>query len=185
MRERRQTFGRPGHHAGGSPQCGPRKPRARLRALAGALLFLTAASMPAPTSADASAEVHAFMEDYVSVFDTGYARQVVARFHAPLYMLAPNGDVRSFETSKDIRLTVKKWKQYMIRAGFGHTELKVLNVRALSDSTALASTAFDRFSTSGEVYQQGGATYTLVKKDDGWKIFMIHIHDPGQVLGFD
>lgn len=148
-----------------------------------ALGFISFAA--APVSAATDDDVRAFMDGYLKTFDTGHAAEIVSLYDAPLYMLAPNGDIRIYETSKDIRLTVKKWKKSMIGGGFDHTEWGVVNVRSLSDSTAIASTTFDRYSSKGKVYQRGGATYSLRKQDGAWKVFMIHIHTPENVLSFN
>ena len=100
-------------------------------------------------------------------------------------MLAPNGDLRAYDTPKDIRLTIKKWKRYMIHSGFEDSRWVALNVNRLTDGTAIASTAFERVNSRGQVYQRGGATYTLRKKDGKWVITLIHIHDPEAVLSLD
>lgn len=135
-------------------------------------------------AADTAQEVRDFMSHYLEKFDNGYRSEIVAHYDVPLMMLAPNGDLRTYETAKDIRLTMKKWKMHMIRAGIARTEFVQLNVKTLSDNTAMASTVFNRYSNSNEVFQHGGATYSLRKADGKWKIFLIHIHDPAMVLAF-
>lgn len=136
-------------------------------------------------AARAGSDVESFMRAYLGDFDNGHARDIAAHYNTPLYMLAPNGDLRVYETPKDIRLTVKKWKRYMIKGGFDHSEWVKLNVKAVTEGTALASTAFNRVDSRGQVFQRGGATYTLRKQDGEWKIFLIHIHGPDDVLSLD
>ena len=161
-----------------------RRPAGRIASAAAAVLAAVAVSGAAPrAAADTGAE--SFMRDYLETFDHGHAREIIAHYDAPLYMLAPNGDLRSYETPKDIRLTVKKWKRYMLHSGFQDSRWVTLNVRELTEGTAVASTAFERVNTRGQVYQRGGATYTLRKKDGRWAIFLIHIHPPGEVMPLD
>ena len=135
--------------------------------------------------AEANAEIESFMQGYLDTFDHGHARDIVAHYDAPLLMLAPNGDLRTYETPKNIRLTIKKWKRYMIHSGFEDSRWVTLNVKKLTEGTAVASTAFERLNTSGQVYQRGGATYTLRKKNGHWVITLIHIHDSSVVMSLD
>ncbi len=141
-------------------------------------------ALPGQVAAD-DPEVDSFMRSYLETFDHGHTREILSHYDAPLFMLAPNGDLRAYETPKDIRLTVKKWKRYMFHSGFESSRWVALNVSRLTEGTALASTAFERVNSRGEVYQRGGATYTLRKKDGKWVIMLIHIHEPEAVLALD
>ncbi|MCH9671644.1 MAG: hypothetical protein K0U93_09370 [Gammaproteobacteria bacterium] len=135
-------------------------------------------------SAGTDDDVRAFMEGYLTTFDRGYAKDVSIHYAAPLMMLAPNGDVRTYDTPKKVRRTVKKWKRYLFHNGFERSAWVDLNVRALSDRTAIASTVFERFNTKGEMFQRGAATYTLRKEEDQWKIWLIHVHEPDKAFAF-
>ena len=130
-------------------------------------------------------EVRQFMQSYLSTFDKGYSRDVANYYANSMLMLAPNGDLRSFDTPKVIRRTVKKWKRYLLHNGFESSRWVDLNVRSLSDSTALVSTVFERLNSKGEVFQRGGATYTLRRSEGDWKIWLIHIHDPHKAFSFN
>ena len=72
----------------------------------------------------------------------------------------------------------------MFHNGFERSEWVSLNVKPLSDDTAIVSTVLDRFKSDGERLQRAGATYTLRKEDGAWKIFLIHIHEPEMVAEF-
>ncbi len=161
-----------------------RGPGAWLVAYAAAAAACVMLALPAQ-GAPGDPEIDSFMRNYLDTFDHGHARDIVAHYDAPLFMLAPNGDLRAYDTPKDIRLTIKKWKRYMIHSGFEDSRWVALNVNRLTDGTAIASTAFERVNSRGQVYQRGGATYTLRKKDGKWVITLIHIHDPEAVLSLD
>ncbi len=160
---------------------GPGAWLASFAAVAAACVMLALPAQGAP----GDPEIDSFMRNYLDTFDHGHARDIVAHYDAPLFMLAPNGDLRAYDTPKDIRLTIKKWKRYMIHSGFEDSRWVALNVNRLTDGTAIASTAFERVNSRGQVYQRGGATYTLRKKDGKWVITLIHIHDPEAVLSLD
>lgn len=153
--------------------------------LARILILAVAALSAAESQADTRDEVRAFMQGYLQSFDSGYSRDIAAHYHAPMYMLAPNGNLQEFETTKQIQQTIKKWKRYLFQYGFDHTTWVALNVKPLSNSTALVSTVFDRITSSGTLLHRGAATYTVHRENGNWKIFLIHLHDSKNVLEFD
>ncbi len=159
-------------------------PGVRLAALIAVAVAWAPLALPVRADAD-DPDVTAFMRNYLETFDHGHAREIVSHYDAPLFMLAPNGDLRTYETPRDIRLTIKKWKRYMLHSGFENSRWVALNVNRLTDGTAIASTAFERLNSRGQVYQQAGATYTLRKRDGKWVIMLIHIHGPEAVLALD
>ena len=142
---------------------------------------LTAMLLPISAQADTAEDVTAFMNDYLHTFDTGHANEIKAFYDAPLFMMAPNGDLRAYEGDK-MRRTVKRWRFYLKHYGFERSEWHVLNVKALAEGIAVVSTVLDRFNPKGERFHRSGATYTLRKLDGTWKIFLIQIHEPDMVI---
>ena len=145
---------------------------ARVAAAALSLMVLTASA-----HADTAEEVTEFMNSYLQTFDTGHANEIKAFYDAPLFMMGPNGDLRSYEGDK-MRRTVKRWRFYLKHYGFERSEWHVLNVNALAEGSAVVSTVVDRFNPEGERFHRSGATYTLRKQEGTWKIFLIQIHEP-------
>jgi ketosteroid isomerase-like protein len=137
--------------------------------------------LAASAQADTADEVTAFMEDYLHTFDTGHANEIKAFYDAPLFMMGPTGDLRSYEGDK-MRRTVKRWRFYLKHYGFERSEWNVLNVNALAEGSAVVSTVVDRYNPKGERFHRSGATYTLRKQDGDWKIFLIQIHEPEMVI---
>jgi ketosteroid isomerase-like protein len=131
--------------------------------------------------ADTTEEVTEFMKDYLHTFDTGHADEIKAFYDAPLFMMGPNGDLRTYEGDK-MRRTVKRWRFYLRHYGFERSEWHVLNVNALAEGSAVVSTVVDRYNPKGERFHRSGATYTLRKQDGTWKIFLIQIHEPEMVI---
>ena len=149
---------------------------ARVAAAALSLMVLTASA-----HADTAEEVTEFMNSYLQTFDTGHANEHKAFYDAPLFMMGPNGDLRSYEGDK-MRRTVKRWRFYLKHYGFERSEWHVLNVNALAEGSAVVSTVVDRFNPEGERFHRSGATYTLRKQEGTWKIFLIQIHEPEMVI---
>ncbi len=150
-----------------------------LSALAGFLL------VAATAQADTRDDVLAFMNHYLDSFDSQSSRYIASLHHAPMYLLAPHGVLTEFETPEKIRRTVRRWKRTLNYNGYDHTEWVSVNAQPMSDDTALVSTVFKRIKNTGELLHRGAATYTLLRQDGAWKIFLMHVHEPERALGFD
>ena len=150
-----------------------------LLAMAGILL------LAATAQSDTREDVLAFMNHYLDSFDNNPSRYTASLHHAPMYLLAPHGVLTEFETSDKIRRTVRRWRRSLNFRGYDHTEWESVNVQPMSDDTAIVSTVFKRIKGTGELLFQGAATYTLLRQDGEWKIFLMHVHEPERALGFD
>ena len=150
-----------------------------LLALVGFLLAATAAQ------AGIKDDVLAFMDHYLDSFDNQSSRYTASLHHAPLYLLAPHGVLTEFETPEKIRRTVRRWRRTLNYSGYDHTEWVSVNVKPMSDDTAIVSTVFNRIKGTGELLHRGAATYTLLRQDGEWKIFLMHVHEPERALEFD
>lgn len=150
-----------------------------LLALAGILL------VAATAQADTKEDVLAFMDHYLDSFDNQPSRYTASLHHAPMYLLAPHGVLTAFETSENIRRTLRRWRRHLNYNGYDHTEWVSVNVRPMSDDTAIVSTVFNRIKNTGELLFKGAATYTLLRQDGAWRIFLMHVHEPERALGFD
>ena len=139
---------------------------------------------PQSAKADSHGDATAFMEEYLSTFDTGHAGDVMALYNDPFFMIAPSGDVRAFETKKGIRKAIRGWKFYMKKGGVVSSRYGELNVRALSDDTAIASAVVERLDEVGKLLTKIGATYNLRRESGKWKIFIIQLHDVDTILRF-
>lgn len=150
-----------------------------LTAIAAILLLATTAQ------SDTREDIRAFMDHYLDSFDNQPSRITAALHHAPMYLLAPHGVLTEFETSNNIRRTIRRWRRNLNFNGYDHTEWEAVNVQPMSDDTAIVSTVFRRIKNNGDLLFQGAATYTLLRRDGEWKIFLMHVHDPDRALGFD
>ena len=150
-----------------------------LLAVAGILL------LAATAQSDTREDVLAFMDHYLDSFDNENSRYTASLHHAPMYLLAPHGALTEFETTDKIRRTVRRWRRSLNFNGYDHTEWVSVNVQPMSDDTAIASTVFKRIKDNGDLLFEGAATYTLLRQDGEWKIFLMHVHEPERALGLD
>ena len=150
-----------------------------LLALAGVLL------LTATAQSDTREDILAFMNHYLDSFDNQPSRHTASLHHAPMYLLAPHGVLTEFETSEKIRRTLRRWRRHLNYNGYDHTEWVSVKVRPMSDDTAIVSTVFKRIKNTGDLLFKGAATYTLLRQDGEWKIFLMHVHKPDRALGSD
>ena len=150
------------------------------------LLALAAAFFAAATAqADTKDDVLAFMNHYLDSFDNQNSRSTASLHHAPFFLLAPHGVLTAFETPEKIRRILRRWRRTLNFNGYDHTEWESVNVQPMSDDTAIVGTVFNRIKNTGELLFRGAATYTLLRQDGEWKIFLMHVHQPERALGYD
>jgi hypothetical protein len=137
-----------------------------------------------PVQADSHSDPESFMKHYLHKFDTGHVWEITPLYNDPFYMLAPSGGIKVFEGKKKIRKSIKDWKFYMRKAGVETSRYVQLNIRELSSDTALASAEVERMDEHGTVRANTGATYTLIRVDGQWKIYLIHLHPRERVFDF-
>lgn len=145
--------------------------------------LLTLASVQS-VQADSHSDPESFMNHYLQTFDTGHIWEITPLYNDPFYMMAPSGEVKIFEGEKKIRKSIKDWKFHMRKAGVATSRYVQLSARALSADTALASAEVERADENGKVRANTGATYTLIRVDDQWKIYLIHLHSRDRVFNF-
>ena len=151
---------------------------------AGLLVMAGILLLAAIAQSDTRDDVLAFMDHYLDSFDNQPSRYTASLHHAPLYLLAPHGALTVFETPDKIRRTVRRWRRHLNFNGYDHTEWESVHVQPMSDDTAIVSTVFRRIKSTGELLFQGAATYTLLRRDGEWRIFLMHVHEPERALGF-
>ena len=119
-------------------------------------------------------------DEYFQVFQTLRPEAVATFYHVPCMALSPQGVV-VMTTTEEVRALFRTMRTTLQERRYGRSEYRGLQVKLLSDQTALVSTRVVRYATDGKELEQFGATYILRKTDDGWKIAVITIHDPDRL----
>jgi ketosteroid isomerase-like protein len=119
-------------------------------------------------------------DEYFQVFQTLRAEAVASFCQVPCLALAPQG-VTVMTTAEEVRALFRTMRTALQARGYARSEHGDLQVRRLSDQMALVSTNVVRYATDGKELERFGATYVFRRTDDGWKIAVITIHDPGAV----
>ena len=119
-------------------------------------------------------------DEYFQVFQTLRPEAVASFYHVPCMALSPQG-VSVMTTSEEVRALFRTMRTALQARHYARSERGDLQVKLLSDQTALVSTRVVRYATDGKELEQFGATYLFRRTEGGWKIAVITIHDPGAV----
>jgi arsenate reductase (thioredoxin) len=128
-----------------------------------------------PDEADAIRRTY---EEYFTVFQTLRAEAVAPFYHVPCLVFAPQG-VTVMTTSEEVRALLRTMRTALQARAYARSEHGGLQVKVLGGQAALLTTNVVRYAADGRELERFGATYNFRKTDDGWKIAMITIHDPG------
>ncbi len=85
-------------------------------------------------------------------------------------------------TSAEIETFFSRVMEGLRARGYARSELTDLQMKQMSQDTALVSVGRVRYKTDGQELEQLGETYTLRNTDEGWKIAVAMIHNPDTVL---
>jgi hypothetical protein len=131
-------------------------------------------------SADLEAVIEA-LNAYSDAFGRGSLDDVAGYCRAPMTLVAPEG-TRLLASEEDIRAAYDATLRELRARGYSHTVWAELNVRLLSDATALASGIPVRFLADGRELERVAATYLLHNTAGAWRIMVVVLHDAATVL---
>jgi ketosteroid isomerase-like protein len=126
--------------------------------------------------ADRDAVVTTYGE-YFRAFQALDAERVLPYYHLPCLFLSPRG-VTLVTTPTEGRALLTGMMGGLAAHGYAKSEWADLEIKPLSGDLALLSTRVRRLTARGDEMERFGATYTLRKTTDGWKIVVLAIHDP-------
>ena len=146
-----------------------------------ALLILVTSAMAAP--AEDEAEIVALMAEYRDAFVAMDAQRVAAVFSEPYMFLPPApGTISSLANRVEVEASVRQQMARLKERGYARGELKTVRVKSFGNSTAIASTVWQRYKADGSALETIGATFLLRKEPSGWKIAVLTPHPPESVL---
>ena len=150
------------------------------------VFLMSCAVIASAVSADAQNEkaaVTQVMNDYVRDFGSFDPQRVLPYYHEPLTTVTA-ARVIAMPGRTDIEATLLKPLFARLKeAGWnGRSEWTQLHVKQMSTGVAMASGLTVRHKADGQELERVAATYVLRKTNDGWKIAVLTVHDPGSVL---
>jgi len=129
---------------------------------------------------DKAAATNALL-DYINAFMTLDAKHTASYFDEPFMRVSATTSV-SLATRADVESWLNPFLAKLKERGYARSDLPQLQIKLVSNGVAIASAMFIRYKTDGAELERLGATYVLRKTGDGWKIAVIVLHEPSNVL---
>jgi ketosteroid isomerase-like protein len=121
-----------------------------------------------------------FLSDYYAAFSTLNVQAILAYFYEPALLVGPSG-VLPLPTAAALVPIFSPVMENLRRRQYGHSELKLQQLKLLSATSALAIGVAIRLKTDGQELERAGVTYLLHKTEREWKFAVLLLHDADEV----
>ena|SRR4029077_5600352 len=121
-----------------------------------------------------------FLSDYYAAFSTLNIQAILAYFYEPALLVGPSG-VLPLPTAAALVPIFSPVMENLRRRQYGHSELKLQQLKLLSATSALAIGVAIRLKTDGQELERAGVTYLLHKTERDWKFAVLVLHDADEV----
>ena len=122
-----------------------------------------------------------FLLDYCEAFRPGNISAVVEFYHSPATMIFGNR-ISVLSNGDEIASTLQAVLDDLVDRDFYRSRVDSCHVHEFSEYTALLSATFSRLKEDDSVLEQLGATYTVVNKDNGYKIATLVAHNTTSII---
>jgi ketosteroid isomerase-like protein len=130
---------------------------------------------------DEAAAVEREMRAYSAAYATGEAAKVVEHLNEPYMVVSPNG-AQSFATRNEIEGSISAFLRDLKSKGYTRSEFTELHVKLLAQNIAIVSAAAIRYAEGDKEMGRIGAIYLLTKKGEAWKVTVVTVTAPNNVL---
>lgn len=122
-----------------------------------------------------------FLLEYCAAFRPGNIPEVAKYYHLPVTMIF-GGQVAILTSEQQVIDTLQTIMDKLINSDFHRSRLDLCHIHELTKNTALLSASFSRLNTDDEILEQIGATYTVIKIEEGYKIAVLVAHETQTVI---
>ena len=126
-------------------------------------------------------EIDQLLNNYFRDFSNLDLNAIVSYFHIPCTFIVPQ-EVLVFTSVTQVEEFWGPRFDDLKAQRFGRTERAEANIKVLNDNTAVTSSKAIRYTEDGTELERRGATFTIRKTDDGWKIVTLIHHSPDNVI---
>ena len=119
-------------------------------------------------------EIESVLSDVESAFSRLDIEQWLRSFHPTRIMVLPNA-VLAPSSAAECEELLGGYIENLRSRGYNRSNLDQINIRPLTDTTAMASTVWSRFN-GDSLIERVGATYLFIKANDKWQITMVTVH---------
>ena len=128
-------------------------------------------------------QISAFMRRYCQAFRPGNVAEIVSFFHAPLAMVQ-GGAPRVFASQANLQVLFADLLDALVKRDFKASALDEWSCIEVAGGVFFVSAAFTRYTHAGDILERVGATYTVTRTADDFKIAAIVTHDAEAVIKF-
>ena len=118
---------------------------------------------------------------YFTVFQLGDPRAITPYYHLPSLFLSPSG-VHALTNLRDAEQFFDRLIYGLRARGYARSVLNQVQVKQLTEDTALVNVRGERFKRDGELLEPIAALYTMRKADGTWRIASATMYDPERTL---
>ncbi|WP_462158562.1 hypothetical protein [Pseudoalteromonas sp. GB56] len=134
-----------------------------------------------PVSANDEKAINALFANYMQHYNgylLGQGLGDIDQLYMPTIMLMSTKNAPQSVSAQAFSQQVTGFLDGLKNKGVTKVQWQTVNVRMIDNNIALASNLAVRYTESGEVYNQVGATYLLYKEHTDWRIasFAVHTH---------
>jgi ketosteroid isomerase-like protein len=119
--------------------------------------------------------------DYIQAFQSLRAPAVLSYFQVPFVLIGDTG-VRALADAGSLEAFVGQLMEGLRARDFARSAITDMRVHRMSEKLTLVSVRRIRYKNDGSELERLGETYTFRRCDDGWKIAVAIVHDPGVIL---
>ncbi len=120
------------------------------------------------------------LSEYYTAFSALNIQAILPYFHEPALLVGPMG-VLPLPTPAALVPIFSPVMENLRGRQYGHSELKLQQLKLLSATSALAVGVAIRLKTDGQELERAGITYLLHKTESGWKFAVVVLHDADEV----
>ncbi len=121
---------------------------------------------------------------YTDAFIAGDLSTIMKYCSNPLVVVSQK-EVRVLPTAADVETFYRAVLQGLKERGYSHSKLSEVNVRLLGTGVALVSIVTTRYKTDGSELETLGVTYLFRKTEGIWKLAVLTVHPPKDVIRTD
>lgn len=126
-------------------------------------------------------DLDGFFETYRQAYADLDLDAVLDHYNVPLLSITPD-DLYWLTDATDVRTVMSAYLDTLRDGDYDGGEIDDLVYHPLTDRDVVASSAWTRYTTEGDVFERLGTTYLLRHTDDGWRIVALALHDVDRVI---
>ena len=130
---------------------------------------------------DSTAELDAFFASYREAYTNLDLEAVLDHYNVPLLSVTA-GELYWLTTSEELESVMGAYLDTLADGDYDHGEIDAMSYHRLSERDVIASSAWTRYTTDGDVFERLGTAYLCRRTDDGWRIVALVLHDPGTAI---